>query len=60
MTANWADLKDTLPNPTIYTVNSVEKHCSILGTQVALVHVVRDAWTNKLTVVRTQILNQDN
>jgi hypothetical protein len=52
-------------NPTWYDVyesssNHKEHLCEVLGTNVIMAHVVRDAWTGKMTVVRKEYLNGSN
>ena len=55
-------LKTSMTNPTWYKVyknssDSEEHLCEILGTNVIMAHVVRDAWTGKMTVVKKEYLN---
>ena len=46
----WSDdnFKKSLINPTYYD----SKYCSILGTKILTVNVLRDAWTNTFTIFR--------
>ena len=58
-------LRTSMINPTWYDVydsasNHSEHLCEILGTNVIMAHVVRDAWTGKMTVVRKEYLNGSN
>ena len=55
-------IKANMANPTWYKVyedadTSDEHLCEILGTNVIMAHVVRDAWTGKMTVVKKEYLN---
>ena len=55
-------IKTSMTNPTWYKVyknstDSDEHLCEILGTNVIMAHVVRDAWTGKMTVVKKEYLN---
>ena len=55
-------IKTNMTNPTWYKVyedagTSKEHLCEILGTNVIMAHVVRDAWTGKMTVVKKEYLN---
>ncbi len=55
-------IKTNMTNPTWYKVyknssDSDEHLCEILGTNVIMAHVVRDAWTGKMTVVKKEYLN---
>ncbi len=55
-------VKANMANPTWYKVyedadTSNEHLCEILGTNVIMAHVVRDAWTGKMTVVKKEYLN---
>ena len=55
-------LRTNMANPTWYKVyedadTSKEHLCEILGTNVIMAHVVRDAWTGKMTVVKKEYLN---
>ena len=56
-------IKTNMANPTWYKVykngtDPADEHlCEILGTNVILAHVVRDAWTGKMTVVKKEYLN---
>jgi hypothetical protein len=56
-------LKTSMANPTWYKVfdndnpSGKEHLCEILGTNVIMAHVVRDAWTGKMTVVKKEYLN---
>ncbi len=56
-------IKTNMTNPTWYKVykngtDPAEEHlCEILGTNVIMAHVVRDAWTGKMTVVKKEYLN---
>ena len=55
----------SMTNPTWYKVyedadTNNEHLCEILGTNVIMAHVVRDAWTGKMTVVRKEYLNGSN
>ena len=55
-------IKTNMTNPTWYKVyedaDTHDKHlCEILGTNVIMAHVVRDAWTGKMTVVKKEYLN---
>ncbi|MBO7533099.1 MAG: hypothetical protein J6T46_03865, partial [Victivallales bacterium] len=55
-------LRTSMTNPTWYKVyknssDSEEHLCEILGTNVIMAHVVRDAWTGKMTVVKKEYLN---
>ena len=56
-------IKTNMTNPTWYKVykngtDPADEHlCEILGTNVIMAHVVRDAWTGKMTVVKKEYLN---
>jgi hypothetical protein len=55
-------IKTNMTNPTWYKVyedadTSKEHLCEILGTNVIMAHVVRDAWTGKMKVVKKEYLN---
>lgn len=60
-TSRWEsdNFMKSIVNPTKYNLNSGNRYCSILGTQIMLVNVVRDAWTNEFKIVGKRFFSID-